>query len=253
MTAGLVFYPKSHRYKLDGAWVPGVTTLIGKGLPKPALPYWSAKTVAEWVADNPDLTEDLKRMGGRGPAVAFLKELPWQARDSAAIRGTDVHGLAERLTHGESVDVPEHISGYVQACVDFLDEWGFEADITERPCASRKWGYAGTMDAIGTLRDGRRVIADWKTSSGVWPEAAVQLSAYRYADFYVDNDGTEQPMPEVDGAIVIHIQDGYYAVHEMTADEATFKAFLHIQYVARVAGEMKAWVSEPLEVPVANA
>ena len=54
MTAGLVFYPKSHRYKLDGAWVPGVTTLIGKGLPKPALPYWAARTVAEWVADNPD-------------------------------------------------------------------------------------------------------------------------------------------------------------------------------------------------------
>ena len=73
MTAGLVFYPKSHRYRLDGQWVPGVTGLIGKGLPKPALPYWAAKMVAEWVADNPDLTEDLKRMGGRGPAVAFLK------------------------------------------------------------------------------------------------------------------------------------------------------------------------------------
>lgn len=30
MTAGLVFYPKSHRYKLDGAWVPGVTRLISE-------------------------------------------------------------------------------------------------------------------------------------------------------------------------------------------------------------------------------
>ena len=83
MTAGLVFYPKSHRYKLDGQWVPGVTTLIGKGLPKPALPYWSAKTVAEWVADNPDLTEDLKRMGGRGPAVAGS---PPRARGRPACR-----------------------------------------------------------------------------------------------------------------------------------------------------------------------
>ena len=89
----LVFYPKSHRYRLDGDWVPGVTTLIGKGLPKPALPYWAARTVAEWVVGNPDLTEEIKRLGGGRPAVAFLKELPWHKRDEAAIRGTDVHAL----------------------------------------------------------------------------------------------------------------------------------------------------------------
>lgn len=247
--SGLVFYPKSHRYRLDGQWVPGVTGLIGKGLPKPALPYWSARTVAEWVADNPDLTEDLKRMGGRGPAVAYLKELPWAKRDEAAIRGTDVHALAERLVHGEEVAVPEHLAGYVQACVDFLDTWGLEAELTERPCASRKWRHAGTLDFIGTLADGRRVIGDWKTSSGVYPEAAIQLSAYRYSDFYVDPEDNEQPMPEVDGAIVVHLQDGCYEVHEMKSDDETYKAFLHIQYVARVATDMKAWVSEAKEAP----
>ena len=29
-TRGLKFYPSSHRYKLDGEWVPGVTTIIGE-------------------------------------------------------------------------------------------------------------------------------------------------------------------------------------------------------------------------------
>lgn len=247
MAAGLVFYPKSHRYKLDGAWVPGVTTLIGKGLPKPAIPYWAAKSVAEWVADNPDLTEDLKRMGGRGPAVAFLKEIPWQKRDTAAIRGTDVHHLAEKLVHGQEVEVPEHLAGYVSGCVDFLNDWGMVPEVTEAACASRKWGHAGTLDFIGTLIDGRRVIGDWKTSTGVYAEAAIQLSAYRYSEFYLDPDGVEQPMPEVDAAIVVRLQDGAYAVHEMKADADTYKAFLHIQYVARVADQMKAWVSEPKE------
>ena len=230
----LVFYQKSHRYKLDGAWVPGVTTLIGKGLPKPAIPYWAAKTVAEWVADNPDLTEDLKRMGGRGPAIAFLKELPWQARDTAAIRGTEVHSLAERLAAGESVDVPEHLAGYVRACVGFLDDWGLQPEVTERPCASRKWAHAGTLDFIGRIADGRRVIGDWKTSSGVYPEAAIQLSAYRYSEFYVDENDEEQPMPEVDTAVVVHLQDGYYEVHEMKADEDTYKAFLGVSWLSLV-------------------
>ena len=163
--AGLVFYPKSHRYKLDGAWVPGVTTLIGKGLPKPALPYWAARTVAEWVADNPDLTEDLKRMGGRGPAVAFLKELPWQKRDEAAIRGTDVHALAERLAHGEEVDVPEHLAAHVQGYVDWLDRTGAEPLLTERPVASRQWRYAGTFDLIARL-DGK--VWQWLIRGVEW-------------------------------------------------------------------------------------
>lgn len=56
----LVFYPKSHRYRLDGDWVPGVTTLIGKGLPKPALPYWAARTVAEWNRSLSELTNTLR-------------------------------------------------------------------------------------------------------------------------------------------------------------------------------------------------
>jgi hypothetical protein len=29
--------------------------------------------------------------------VAALKEIPWQKRDEAAIRGTDVHALAEPI------------------------------------------------------------------------------------------------------------------------------------------------------------
>jgi len=92
----LRFTAKTHRYFLDGSPIPGVTTLIGKGLPSPALVYWSAKTVAEWVADNPDGVEAF-RATGRGPMVAALKEIPWQKRDEAAIRGTDVHALAEPI------------------------------------------------------------------------------------------------------------------------------------------------------------
>src|SRR5690625_6456725 len=118
----LVFYPKSHRYKLDGQWVTGVTSLIKGGLPAPALMYWSARTVAEYVADNAEDVDALRRMG-RGPMVQALKEVPWQKRDTAAVRGTEVHDLAERLVNDESVDIPPHLAGYVQSCVRFLDTW----------------------------------------------------------------------------------------------------------------------------------
>jgi len=250
---GLVFRPGNHSYVLDGKPVPGVTGIISKGLPKPALMYWSAKTVAEFVADNRSDVERFWEMG-RGPMVAALKEMPWQKRDTAAVRGTDVHDLAEKLIHGEQVDVPEHLSGYVAVCVDFLDDWGLTPQITESPVASRKWNYAGTFDFIGKVKDGRTLIGDWKTSaSGIWPETCLQLAAYRYAEFYVDADGKEQPMPQVDGAIGVHLREDGYSVYEMRADEEIHKAFLHIAFVARTAGEMKrGWKSDELNPPTAK-
>ena len=241
----LKFYPASHRYRLDGAWVPGVTILIGKGLPKPALPYWAARTVAEWVADNPDLTEDLKRMGGRGPAVAYLKELPWQKRDEAAIRGTDVHALAERLVHGDEVDVPEHLAAHVQGYVDWLDKFSPQAVLTERPCASRQWQYAGTFDLIARI-DGVTWMCDVKTSSGVYGSMALQLAAYANAEFYLDADDAEQPMPPIDRYGVLHVTEYGTTLHYLPADqnEAAWKDFLHVQFVGRRAKEIDTYLIE---------
>ena len=248
MTVALVFYPKSHRYKLDGAWVPGVTTLIGKGLPKPALPYWAARTVAEWVADNPDLTEDLKRMGGRGPAVAFLKELPWQKRDEAAIRGTDVHALAERLVHGDEVEVPEHLAAHVQGYVDWLDATNVEPLLTERPCASRQWQYAGTFDLIARI-DGVTWMLDVKTSSGVYGSMALQLAAYANAEFYLDADDAEQPMPPIDRYGVLHVTEAGTALHYLpaSANDSAWKDFLHVAWVGRRAKDIDTYLIE--EIP----
>ena len=241
----LKFYPASHRYKLDGSWVPGVTTLIGKGLPKPALPYWSAKMVAEWVADNPDLTEDLKRLGGRGPAVAFLKELPWQKRDEAAIRGTDVHALAERIVHGDEVEVPEHLAAHVQGYVDWLDATNVEPLLTERPCASRQWQYAGTFDLIARI-DGVTWMLDVKTSSGVYGSMALQLAAYANAEFYLDADDAEQPMPPIDRYGVLHVTEAGTALHYLpaSANDSAWKDFLHVAWVGRRAKDIDTYLIE---------
>lgn len=241
--SGLVFYPKSHRYKLDGAWVPGVTTLIGKGLPKPAIPYWAARTVAEWVADNPDLTEELKRLGGRGPAVAFLKEIPWQKRDDAAIRGTDVHALAERLVHGEAVDVPEHLAAHVQGYVDWLDQAQPEPLHTERPIGNRTWQYAGTFDLIARM-GGETWLLDVKTSSGVYGEMALQLAAYANAEFLLDSDGQEQPMPTIDRIGVLHVTDygtSFYPAPPEALD-AAWKDFLHVAWVGKATDRIKTYL-----------
>ena len=238
--SGLKFYDASHRYKLDGAWVPGVTTIIGKGLPKPALMYWSARTVAEYVADNQADVERFWQLG-RGPMVAALKEMPWQKRDTAAVRGTEVHDLAERLVHGEQVDVPEHLAEYVQGYVEWIDKEQPEVIWTERPVGNRKWGYAGKFDLIVKMR-GKVWLLDNKTSSGVYGDNAVQVAAYANAEFFVDHDGNEVPLPGIDELGVLHITDAGTSLYRVTDAAAAWKDFLHIKWVAQASDRIKTYL-----------
>lgn len=238
---------RNHHYEIDGARVDGVTTIIGSGMPKPALAYWAAKSVATYVADL-DVTAfaELKAERGRAGLAHWLKTVPWRDRDAAAAKGTEVHKYADALIGGaEVVDVPAELESYVDSAVKFMNEWKPRPVLTETVVASRRWRYAGTFDLIADLPDGRRVLFDYKTSrSGIWPETALQLAAYRHADFYVGDDGTEIPLSEVGitECMAVWVRPDGYAVIPLNADEQVFKAFLHVQYVSRVASMMRDWV-----------
>ncbi len=118
----------------------------------------------------------------------------------------------------------------------FLDEWAPQPVLLETPVASRKWSYCGTFDAVFDLPDGQRVIADIKTSrSGIWPETALQLAAYRYAEFYLDRERREQPLESlgITSAIGIWVRADDYDVVPIEASEEQFGKFLHIAVGAR--------------------
>ncbi len=135
MKPGLKFYPSSHCYRLDGEWVPGVTTILGV-LAKPGLTKWAASSVAEFVADNPETVDNLRDMG-RAPMVASLKEVPWQKRDDAAARGTTFHDFAERIARGEEVDVPDAQVPLVESALAFMEDYDIEPVLIEAVVGSR--------------------------------------------------------------------------------------------------------------------
>lgn len=233
-------YGRNHAYYLGQEKLIGVTTALSKGFPKPALPPWAARTVAEYVADaSPDHLDVLRTMG-RNSMVNALKEIPWTQRDAAALRGTDLHNLAEKLINGERVDVPDQQAGLVQSVVAFMNDWKPVPVLVEKTVGSRRWKYAGTFDLIADLPDGRRVLFDYKTSkSGIWPETAMQLAAYRHADCYLDTGpaGTvEIPMDEVgiDECMAVWVRTDGYDVKPLNTDEdPVFRTFLAALFVAR--------------------
>jgi hypothetical protein len=242
----LKFSPSNHSYWLDKKRVPGVTTLIGKGLPKDGLPYWSARTVAEYVADNPETVESLRAMG-REPMVGALKGVPWQARDSAGARGTEVHAIAEQVVHGIDVSVPEHLAGHVQGYVDWLDAFKVVPVLTERSVGNRAQWYAGRFDLIADMA-GCRWMLDVKTSKSVYGATALQVDAYRNAEFYVNDDDpdTEHSLPEdIERLGVMHVTEHGTTLYPLDSSGKPFKDFLHCAYIAKRRDAIEAYLLDP--------
>lgn len=273
----LTFNEASHRYKLDGKPVTGVTTILGGGIPKPALVWWAPGVVAKWVTDpaNADkLTELLA--GDTDQSVKFMQALPNKERDIAAERGTEVHDLAEKLATTGEVEAPEDLVGFVEGYMDFLDEWQITPVLVEVVLASREHWFSGKVDLLATspllmsqpdIDAGKLIQIDLKTSKGVYFETALQTAAYSRAEFYMDGD-KEVPMPEVVKTFVAHVtpmdREGINARYEGSPlgtslyplatspaeiDEH-FQMFLHAKAVhedAKARGKVKL---EPIHPPI---
>jgi hypothetical protein len=238
-----------------------VTTIIKGGLPMPALLNWGIKMVAEGAAD---LADTLPRLveHDRDAAVKMLKGLPWSNRTRAADLGSLIHAAVEARALGQPMPEPPAIARTrMQAFYDFLADCEPVFLATEASVYNRLERYAGTLDAIVEMF-GRRYLLDYKTGKGVYPEVALQLAAYRYADFIGLPDGSEAPMPKVDAAACLHLpEDGGYELIDVRADPEVFDSFLYVREVYRWQEELsKAVLLGPIHasaltqatVPLAN-
>lgn len=229
---------RGHSYVLDGEPVISASG-IKDMLPKPALVKWAADGAAGYVLDNWDDLLEMK------PSERFkaISKSPYASRDKAAVRGTAVHGYAEKLGDGAELDdVPEELRGYTQAAANFLDDYEVEVELAEVLLFSRRFKWAGTADLFGTglAKRGKpkrvRAAMDYKTSqSGIWPETAIQLAIYAGSDFYLDGEGNEIPLPAIDELWGVHLrEDGTYARHVVKVDMAYLvKIARYLQQIAR--------------------
>jgi len=247
-----------------GERVPGVTGLTGDGLPKPALLNWAGDATAEYAVDNWD---DLSKL----PLSDRMKKIKggrYEKRDAAGNKGTQIHKLAERLIAGEKVTVPDALTGYVESCVRFLDDFDLRAQHVEAVVYSETYRHVGTLDLIGDVllpdmseyehiprgEDGYcRALLDWKTSrSGIFGDVAMQLSPYRFSEFMVLPDGDIIDMPAVDFCAGIHLRADGYSFVPLLCGEDQYRDFLYIKEVARIQAALRDLVGEPIVAPTAS-
>lgn len=258
---------RGHSYvDANGIKVPGVTTIIGDGVPKPALVPWAAGKTAEYAVDNWDelsalpVSERFKRM----------KAAPYADRNAAAAQGTRVHKLAVPLLHGKEIAVPQELRPYVEGYVRFLDVFDVRPILSEFVVVSHTHGIAGTGDLLtdlGNTDDAvreawpeipddvlARLLIDIKTArKGVYGDVALQLAGYRYADVYIDEYGNEQPVPAVHGCGVVWLPgDGDFKLVPVTAGRAQYRSLLYAQQVADFVATSRDLVGEPVTPPLSD-
>ncbi|WP_030779315.1 hypothetical protein [Streptomyces sp. NRRL S-920] len=222
---------------------PGVTSVVAM-LPKPFLMYWAAKMTAELAVDSLPFVEQMAARDRQG-AVDYLKGASRRYTKVRADVGSQAHDLFERMIRGETVGhVHPDLEPYRERFADFLKAVNPRLERAEDVAWSDSHEYAGSFDAVLTVwlddkgeptpdRSGapHLLMADWKTSKATYPDVALQMSAYAHADRIIAPDGSTEPMPEFDGAAVLHITPDAWAFKPVRIDEGVFSVFLALRRV----------------------
>lgn len=246
-----------HSYKDgNGDRVPGVTTILNAGVPKPQLIDWAGNKSAELAVDNWDELSDMKPLA----RIEWIKAARKTSENLVKNKGTRVHAIAENVVQGhpaefETDDEEQLIRPHVENYIRFLDQFEVDPVLVEVVVVHYDIGYAGTLDLIADITNPQtgereRWLLDLKTGEkGIWPETALQLSAYRAAQFYVDNQGNEQPMLAVDpdkcAAINVTADDALFI--PVVADANAFKVFRFAQKMYEFKKDDAGYVLPPLQ------
>ncbi|MFF3086358.1 hypothetical protein ACFVRB_15110 [Streptomyces nojiriensis] len=222
---------------------PGVTSIIGM-LPKPFLTFWYAKMTAELAVDSLHFVAQMAERDRAG-AIDYLKGAARRYTKIRADVGSAAHDLFERMIRGEAVGhVHPDLEPYRAHFADFLKAVNPRLERAEDVAWSDAHGYAGSFDAVITVwldeegkptpdRSGtpHLLIVDWKTSKDTYADVALQMAAYAHAELVIAPDGTALPMPDFDGAAVLHITPDQWALKPVRIDVEIFDFFLTLRRV----------------------
>lgn len=260
-----------------------VTTIVGC-LDKPALVPWAALETSKAAINEEQAWRSRLTHEGPASAIDYLKNARFRrpkGQRSPKDLGTAVHGLCE--TYALTGVRPQLVDAELRPFLDqfdrFLQEFQPEYIAAEYVVFNETYGYAGQADGAAKL-EGTPVLIDYKTSresfdgrgrpKAPYPEVALQLAAYRYAEFaavwrarrfqsefsrryYLLSDEERRQgadVPKVEGGVAIFLSPDRYAVHPVRCDEAVFERFLYVQEAARWSFQMAGDVVFPALGPL---
>jgi hypothetical protein len=197
-TLELQFNADKHLYSIDGKKVDGTTSALGI-IAKPALMYWAVNQAVAFFQEaiKPGVAYDeiqLKAM------AEGMKSSHRKKKEDAADKGKMVHEWCEQWIAGQKPATP--INPELKNATDQFLKWISENKVefleSEKIIYSKEYNYAGTLDFVAKV-NGKLMLGDFKTSTGIYDEYFLQTSAYQLA--YEE----EHPEVKIEGQIIVRI------------------------------------------------
>lgn len=232
-----------YKNPVTGERYTSVTTLLNRSLAKNGLVYWSAERVANAaMAELGYLLKASRDEAEAEKAVKWLASAAEREKQAAADRGSAIHNWIEAYVVGtpipEQLEPDPEVAACVKQFLRFVDEWDVEFTASEVVVANDTYGYGGTLDNLFKSRKIARklrvspslnIAMDTKSGKNIYSDAALQLTAYRRADWAQTRSGLRVPMPKIaTRGIVLHLRpEGYEAV-PVDLGPRTFRSFLRL-------------------------
>ncbi len=259
-----------------------VTTILGGGVPKPALMFWAGNMCTDSAIENlpamvaasrfPEQLEELRR---------WIRRAHTRKKEERAEVGSLVHKVIESRLLGTELpasiqigetewatDGPE-LAPFLENLIRFEEEWKPRWTASEMTVANPVDGYAGQLDYMiggeGLIGDmlrargyvvpeGVDLMGDTKTGGefvtpacggeprprilssghvhGVYPEAGLQMSAYRQAKVCWLRDGSKVDMPATaEVGVVLHLRPEGYRLFPARCGDLEYSYFRYAQMV----------------------
>lgn len=244
------FDEKTHTYLIDGKRATGVTTIIGV-LAKPALIGWAARMACEYVLENTRHSlKDGEYIIKSAQLLTVLEEAKsahTKKKEAAGEHGTDTHALVEEWINvllmdykgipqnDYAMDSDDPILKFKAWAVENVDHFLF----SERRMFNKELFIAGTADFAYIGKDGKKYMADLKTSSGVYGiDYWLQVAAYR---MLAEAEGDEP----YDGATIVRMGKkgpSDFEVQQLYDYETYKEAFLCCLTLYRAQAAIKGMV-----------
>lgn len=256
------------------ASVTAVTSLLPKNLV-----WWAGNAVADCAFNRQD---EWKHLTERKARIDYVRRAHQRIKESAADVGTEVHRFVEAHNLGKPVPtwplpVKARMGHFARFVADHQPEiLAAETKVYhrgEREPMNNRHLYAGTLDVIARI-DGQTAVVDIKTGKSVWPESALQINAYAYADFLVADPhhpgaiqqtptrgrrwyewsgpaSDEMPMPQITAGYVLHLRDDGYDLLPVPIRDDLYEMFLALFPVLAWEDRIKkGLLGEPVPAPV---
>lgn len=183
----LIAENSQHKYTVNDepTFLPGVTGILDE-LAKHALLPWTAKEVAEymriraeqWISHGYRCKKNHNQVRFFDVLVKRAKKQARFIKESAAVKGSAAHKIFDEIIKQGFTKASE--SKLVESFNFWIHEEPIKIIQGDTCVASIKFGYGGSLDALG-WENGKIVIIDFKTGRQIYDSHAYQVASYSYA------------------------------------------------------------------------